>query len=250
MDANSFRFFLGADIAKSDEAEGRRLIKGYASTETKDRQDEILVQKGLDISNFVDHGWFNYDHDNSIIMGYPLDTCRVDSKGFWVEGELLKGVTAADRMWELAVALKKSNAPRKIGFSIEGKVVERDGDRIVKAIIYNVAITPNPVNTTCSWDAVVKSFSNEAHALNKALEAGHQINPLEMQGGEVFIKEDLDKQFHNLSYVIGDDANKKILKQKLSTKKSLSRNETILYLQITEGWSYEESKDFVNKHVK
>jgi hypothetical protein len=247
---NSFRFFLGADISKSDDSEGRRIIKGYASTETEDRQGETLIQKGLDISNFIDHGWFNYDHDNSIILGYPLETCRVDNKGFWVEGELLKGVTAADRMWDLAVALKKSNAPRKIGFSIEGKVEERDGNRIVKAKIYNVAITPNPVNTTCSWDAIVKSFSSDSGTVVKALEAGYQINPLEMEGGDVFRKEDLEKQIHNLSYVIGDDEKKKILKQKLSTKKSLSSNEIALYLQITQGWSYKESIGFVDKYVK
>src|SRR6185312_16676912 len=157
---SDFRFFLEADLAKSSDTEDRRIIRGYASTESEDRQGESLVQKGLDISDFVNHGYFNYDHDNSIIMGYPFASkCRVDDKGLWVEGELLKGIPEADRMWDLAIALKKSNAPRKVGFSIEGKVINREGNKILKAKIYNVAVTANPVNTTCSWDAVVKSFN-------------------------------------------------------------------------------------------
>ncbi|MMZ43517.1 hypothetical protein D1872_50690 [compost metagenome] len=247
-----FKFRVDADISKSEDADERRMIRGYASTEVADRQGETLVQKGLDISDFVNHGWFNYDHDNSIILGYPLPTCRVEEAGFWVEGELLKGVPVADRIWDLAIALKKSRAPRKVGFSVEGKVLERDGDRIVKAKIYNVAITVNPVNTTCSWEAVVKSFAGQHSfsSINKALEAGYETNPLEKEGGEVLISESLDKDLHNLSYVIGNEANKKILKQKLSTKKSLTTSETALYLHLTQGWSHEQCMDFINNHIK
>jgi hypothetical protein len=248
-----FKFRLDADVVKSEGAdEGRRFIRGYASTETEDRQGETLVQKGLDISDFMRHGWFNYDHDNSIILGYPVDGCRVDDKGFWVEGELLKGIPVADRIWDLAIALKKSNAPRKVGFSVEGKVLERDGGRIVKAKIYNVAITVNPVNTTCSWEAIVKSFNGTAalEPVSKALEAGHEVNPLELEGGGVFRKEDLEKDLHNLSYVIGDEEKKKILKQKLSTKKSMNTNELALYLHLTQGWSRDQSMDFIANHIK
>lgn len=243
-----FRFNLDADINKSDAEEERRVIRGYASTPHSDRQDETLIQKGLDISDFVNHGFFNYDHNNSIIMGYPYPTCRVDSHGMYVEGELLKGVPEADRIWSLAVALKKSNAPRKVGFSVEGKVMERDGNRIVKAKIYNVAITTNPVNPNCTWEAVAKSF-NGMDNLHKALEAGYETDPLQMEGGEVFRKEDLEKQLHNLSYVIDNEENKKILKQRLSTKKSLTANEVVLYLQLTKGWSATDAKDFVSKYL-
>lgn len=248
---NDFKFYLEADITKSTDTEEHRLIRGYASTAASDRQGESLVQKGLDISDFINHGYFNYDHDNSIILGYPIaKSCRVDDHGLWVEGELLKGVPEADRIWNLALALKKSKAPRKVGFSVEGKVLQRDGGRILKAKIYNVAITTNPVNTTCSWEAVVKSFngaSDEDLVLNKALEAGYEVNPTEMEGGGVFRKEDLEDDLHNLSYVMDNEENKKILKQKLSTKKSLSVRELTLYLQITKGWSRAECQDFIQR---
>lgn len=239
-----FRFHLEADIQKSEDAsDDVRLIRGYASTADQDRQGESLLQKGLDISDFVNHGYFNYDHDNSIILGYPLQTCKVDSKGFWVEGHLLKGVPQADRIWELAKALKKSNAPRRIGFSVEGKVVERSGNKIVKAKIYNVAITTNPVNANCSWEAVVKSFN--APTVSKSLEAGYEVDPTKMEGGSVLRKESLEDSLHNLSYVVGNDKNKKILKEKLAVKKSLSTNELTLYLQIVHGWSQQKAYNFI-----
>lgn len=242
-----FKFNMDADVAKSG-ADERRIIRGYASTDVKDRQEETMVQKGLDIDDFVNSGYFNYDHDNSIILGYPLAECRVDNYGFWVEGELLKGIPEADKIWNLAIALKKSNAPRKVGFSVEGKVLERDGNKILKAKIYNVAITTNPVNTTCTWDAVVKSFTNDTEGIaiiGKSLEAGHETNPSDMKGGAVFRKESLDEDLKNLSYVIDNDKNKNILKQKLSTKKSLSQAELIVYLQLTKGWSAKDCRQFL-----
>lgn len=248
-----FKFHLDADICKSEASEGKRLIQGYASTSARDRQDESLVQKGLDISDFVNYGYFNYDHDNSIILGYPLSTCKVTDEGFWVQGELLKGIPVADRMWELALALQKSSAPRKLGFSVEGKVLQRQGNQVVKAKIYNVAITANPVNTSCSWEAIVKSFKNEETPINissidKALEVGHPVNPLEQTGGGCFVKEDLEKELHNLSYVIDDEEKQNILKQKLC-KKSLTNRELIVFLQLTKGWSQSECKDFIAKHL-
>ncbi|AYP68577.1 prohead protease [Exiguobacterium phage vB_EalM-132] len=249
---STLKFFIGADIVKSGEDNQKRIIRGYASTEDGDRQGETLMQKGLDISDFLNHGYFNYDHDNSVILGYPLPTCRVDERGLYVEGELLKGIREADRLWELAIALKKSNAPRQVGFSVEGKVLERDGNRILKAKIYNIALTTNPVNTNCSWEAVVKSFRGNSEGLldsiDKSFEAGYAVDPSEMEGGGVFRKESLDKDLHNLSYVIDSDANKKILKERLSTKKSISNNELVVYLQLVKGLSRDDAQQIVSRY--
>jgi len=245
---SDFTFSITADIdLEKSKYDGKRTIRGYASTPHEDRQDESLLQKGLDITDFINYGYFNHDHDNSVILGYPYPTCKVDDKGFFVEGELLKGIKPADDIWELAVALKKSDAPRRLGFSVEGKVLEREKGRILKAKIYNVAITSNPVNTKCTWDVVVKSFNTST--LLKTLEAGYETNPLELEGGGVFRQESLEHALHNLSYVIGDDGKKKILQDKLSTKKSFSTKELVLYLQLIKGWSYDKSMDFISKHL-
>jgi len=141
--------------------ETTRPIGGWCSTENLDRQDEVVVARGLDFSEFVAFGYFNDNHkqDTSAVLGYPR-TARLEKGRWWTEGNLLVGYPPADKVWELAKALKKSRAPRNLGFSIEGKVLERDGaNKIVRAKVRNVAITNAPVNTDCMWSILTKAFA-------------------------------------------------------------------------------------------
>lgn len=157
---------LSADVIAKAEREGvdvevQRPIGGWCSTENIDRQDEVVVAKGLDFSEFVAFGYFNDNHkqDTASVLGYPR-VARLEKSRWWTEGNLLVGYPPADRVWELAKALKKSGAPRNLGFSIEGKVLERDGgNRIVRAKVRNVAITNAPVNTDCTWGILSKAFA-------------------------------------------------------------------------------------------
>ena len=86
-----FNFSVPMDIVKSDNpdtAEWR--IGGYASTSDEDRQGDEIIQRGLDISDFVNYGYFNLDHKNDVIVGYPdKEKCRIDSKGFYCHGTLM-----------------------------------------------------------------------------------------------------------------------------------------------------------------
>lgn len=246
--SDSFSFSLPVDIMKSDTPDSDEWrIAGYASTSTEDRQGDEIVQKGLDFSDFINYGWFNFDHDNSKIVGYPdKDKCRIDSRGFYVEGTLLKGIDLAKSLWETAVALKKSGAPRKLGFSVEGKVLKRnDLGKIIKAKIYNVAVTANPVNPTCTFDALCKSFTSDQSEIEKALEAGHGES-----SGSALIPESLESAFKTLSYVIGDDDEAKrhmnALKQRLEKKTEITKSEFMLYFQITKGLSLADSASLVN----
>lgn len=240
-----FSFCLPFDVLKSTNANSDEWrIGGYASTSSEDRQGDEIVQKGLDYDDFVNYGWFNFDHHNDQILGYPdKDKCKIDSRGFYVEGTLLKGVEIAKNMWETALALQKSGANRKLGFSVEGKVLQRNAlGKIVKAKIYNVAITPNPVNTSCTWDALVKSFTTNKDDIEKALEAGHGDTD-----GSAIIPESLESAFKTLSYAIGDDEEAKNhmseLRKKLLNKQDITKSEFILYLQLTKGLSYEASRE-------
>ena len=240
-----FSFCLPFDVLKSTDANSDEWrIGGYASTSSEDRQGDEIVQKGLDYDDFVNYGWFNFDHHNDQILGYPdKDKCKIDSHGFYVEGTLLKGVEIAKNMWETALALQKSGANRKLGFSVEGKVLQRNAlGKIVKAKIYNVAITPNPVNTSCTWDALVKSFTTDKDDIDKALEAGHGD-----ASGSAIVPESLESAFKTLSYAIGDDKEEKNhmseLRKKLLNKQDITKSEFILYLQLTKGLSYEASRE-------
>lgn len=246
---DSFNFCLPLDVIKSvNTPTGEEWrIGGYASTASEDRQGDEIVQKGLDISNFVNFGWFNFDHKSDIILGYPdKDKCRVDKKGFYVEGTLLKGISQSKNIWETAIALQKSGSARRLGFSVEGKVLKRNAlGKIVKAEVYNVAITPNPVNTDCTWDALVKSFA-DLDEIEKSLEAGHGD-----ANGSPLIPESLESAFKTLSYVIGDDEEAKVhmntLKARLLHKdRKITKSEAILYLQIMKGLSFSEASQIVS----
>lgn len=237
-----FKFFVEADIdVFKSEKDGKRLIQGYASTPAQDRQGESLVQKGLDISDFVNHGYLNYDHDNSVILGYPTSGTHIDEKGLWVEGELLKGIEMADKIWELALSLKKSNAPRKLGFSVEGKVLERKGSQIVKAKIYNCAITPNPVNTEATWEAVVKSFT-----VSKALEAGYGTSPETQVDGGALRAESLDSSVRNLASNLDDHNYWSKVRNSLANGETVDKNTMVVYLQLSKGLSRKQALDILS----
>lgn len=256
--SDDFNFFVPMDIAKSQSnSEDEWRIAGYASCSDEDRQGDEIIQKGLDFSDFVNYGWLNYDHDNSKILGYPdKSKCKIDGKGFYIEGTLIKGVELAKTVWETAVALEKSNAPRRLGFSIEGKTLKRnDLGQIVKAKIYNVAITANPVNPKCNFQALCKSFTNNEKDFednldkSEALDAGHGDGK-----GSPIVPESLESAFKTLSYAVGNDEESKkymnMLKSKLCGRTDITKSELILYLQLSKGLSLDKSNLIADKLLK
>jgi hypothetical protein len=259
MTSDFFNFTVPFDIVKSeskDDKEPEMRIGGYASTATEDRQGDEIIQKGLDFSDFVNYGYINYDHKSDVILGYPVKgKCKVDSHGFYIEAILVPGPgengRIAKSMWETTLALQKLNAPRHPGFSVEGKVLKRNAiGQIVKAKIYNVAATWNPVNTSCTFQALAKSFTkdeNDIDMLDKSLEAGYGDAT-----GSPMIPESLDSAFKTLSYIIGNDAESiehmNALKKRLQERQDLTKSEQILYLQLTKGLSFADSASLVNKH--
>ena len=246
---NDFSFCIPIDVLKSEGSDNQEMrIAGYASTSAEDRQGDTIVQKGLDISDFLDYGFINYDHRSDVILGYPdKGKCKIDNHGFYVEGVLLKDVPLAKSVWDTAVALQNSGAPRKPGFSIEGKVLKRNAiGQIVKAKIYNVAITFCPVNTTCTFEALAKSFTSDQSEIEKALEAGQGY-------GSALIPESLDSAFKTLSYVVEDNEEAKqslaLLKKQLQRRSAISKAELTLYFQIFKGLSLQDSKALVEDLV-
>lgn len=165
--------------ADNDDFDSRK-IAGIMSTDRKDRQGEVLVSKGLVFDDFLKSGHFNDNHsqETSAIVGYPTSVKFHQSlaeyglakaSGWTCEGYVLKGTKRADGIWELAKALA-AVPNRKLGFSIEGKVIRREDKTIERANIRNVAITNCPVNTDCSWDLLEKSF-HETDVAMKSLTA-------------------------------------------------------------------------------
>lgn len=192
---NVFEIFDVVEKSEGGEEQSRK-IGGWCSTEDLDRQGEVVVAKGLDFSEFVKHGWFNDNHkqDTDAGLGYPTDA-RLEKGRWWTEGYLLKDYPPADRIWEMAKSLRKTGT-RRLGFSIEGKVVERDGhNKILRAKIRDVAVTRVPVNTSCTWDLLTKSFAEPA-AIEDAAEKAIQANGSRLAGSTSAIlrPEDLEAQ--------------------------------------------------------
>lgn len=212
-----FQFNVPFDVFKSGD-DGRMLFGGFVSSQKKDREDEVILQKGLDFAPWVERGWFNDNHDQKLVSGggvvgvpidgkpvawlkkgdsNPLSGEPVDRHGWFVQGELLD--TAGGRnIYEISSALQKANTKRRLGMSLEGKVMRRKGPSVLKAEVHNIAITQRPV----SHDTVVE-------VLNKALEANEAIEDTRAQDPTVTLLETLVERLDALekALVAGSDVN-------------------------------------------
>lgn len=168
-----FRFFVPVeayeDLGKGEDKSRR--IRGWITTEHKDREEETVLQGGLDFSEFLSFGWFNDNHKQSTgdILGYPemvrKGTTDDGKAGHYVEGYLLRGDgnQTYDRVWRLANDLQaQTKGKRRLGFSVEGKIERRQGaggKMIAKAKVRNVAVTGSPVNPFTGLEPVLKALT-------------------------------------------------------------------------------------------
>ena len=257
-----FNFQFGVDVFhKAGAPDGKRKrIGGIVSTETPDKQGEIVLQSGLDFGEFMSGGWFNDNHskETTDIVGYPEQVQKFQRgetlpsgkkaawNGTWVEGYLLD-TEKGRRMWELGVALQKTN--RRLGFSVEGKVERRAGPRtvflkdpqtgqgqwvgreIVRAAVRNVAVTNAPVQADSKLEILAKSMmamerqgQEEDERLGKTLAMGtatpgqKPVGPQTGRGaGKVLTRQHLEEEERDLL--------------KPTVKKSLTDAEAIRYVQ-------------------
>ena len=151
---------MPADFEKAKDRNGKQLmrVKGVASTNDQDSEGETLEPVGYELDRFLRYGFINYNHlaksDAAKIIGEP-DTAHVTKDGkLYIEGKLYN-TELAKSVYNLADTLKKAKSKRRLGWSIEGRALERDPGnpkRITKAMITGVAITPSPVNSNTYVD--------------------------------------------------------------------------------------------------
>lgn len=182
LDGKPFLVWVeGVEFWKSEahESAHQMRIGGVVSTDRLDLHGERVLQKGLDFSYFLEHGYFNDDHKSDEILGYPsscryfekgqrLPSGRLAKRGCWyVEGYMLDTPVAVKK-YDLAKALSKT--PRRLGFSVQGVygVNDKQDGVLRRALVRQVAITHQPVNV-----------DTELEVLAKSLAAGH-----ETPGGE------------------------------------------------------------------
>jgi hypothetical protein len=138
-------------------------IGGIVSTEGKDQQGDKIVQTGIDWTYALSKGWFNYEHKQGpdAVLGHPdliEPTIHNGSPATRIEGVLYLHKPLAREIYQTAQALAKAQTDRRLGFSVEGQVVMRERERIIKSKVLNVAITAHPVNAEARFD-VLKSLA-------------------------------------------------------------------------------------------
>lgn len=167
-DKNKFNFFVPATFEKGGKDGETMYIKGIASSEVEDTDGETLVPAGYDIVPLLNSGFLNYNHqavkDPSAIIGEPTKAEIINNgKDLYIEGFLYKKSKLAKSTYELAQTLEENSPNRRMGFSIEGKALERDPlnpKRITKARITGVAITPCPKNPNTLMSIIKGEYSD------------------------------------------------------------------------------------------
>ena len=166
----SFKFdFAFQTLEKAANADKGYPIGGIVSTDHLDRQDEVLIQEGLDFGPFLEKGYFNDNHESATgaAVGVPTKAELINlpggKKGWYVEGYLLKGHSRAEEIYGLAKSLEGTD--RNLGFSVEGSIEKRDAQNpnvVLKAVVREVAVTRCPVNTQTSLSVLAKSLATNA----------------------------------------------------------------------------------------
>ena len=159
-DINNFNFWCPVEISKAiDENTGEELmlLGGIASTADEDSDGEFLDPKGFDIQPLLKSGMVNWHHQAKTcpgtIVGEPTKA-EIRKEGLYIETKLYPSSQVARDIWDLAKTLDADSNTRRLGYSIEGRVVSRKSDdktspdykKITKAIITGVAITHQPKN--------------------------------------------------------------------------------------------------------
>lgn len=194
----SFKFFVPLEFEKAKDKEGNEVMKiaGIASTNDKDSQNEILEPSGFDLKKFLSKGLINWHHQTKnnpeAIIGEPTKAYIKDNK-MYLEAVLYSDSEMAQKVYKTAQTLEKSSGTRRLGFSIEGKPVERDPfnkSRITKAEITGCAITYAPINGKTLASIVKGELEDEDYEYG--IEKGEDIVSLTFEGNSYRIDNDFN----------------------------------------------------------
>lgn len=214
---SDFNFFVPIDDenivkAKPKDGDGKYddlIIQGVASDNSEDTDNEMIEPGGIILDRFLTMGFLNYDHmaksDPSYLIGEPISAKVVNGK-LIVKGKLYGHNPLARSVYNTIKMLKKSGSTRKLGWSIEGKSLERspmNPKRITKALLTGIAITPNPKNANSYADIVKGNYSQPLVEEYKFTEAN---------GGKTEYLIDITNKETGIRYTIDKNLNLKVEK--------------------------------------
>ena len=201
------KFVFWCPLQKSEElvdpTTGEPIMRlgGIASTSDEDSDGEFLDPKGFDIRPLITSGMVNWHHQAKehpdTIIGEP-SKAEIRPEGLYIETDLYPSSKVACDVWELANTLEKDSKTRRLGYSIEGKVLKRksndksspDFKCIEKAIITGVAITHMPKNPK-TFANIIKGDIDE---FNEEEETKEEEKGLNTENAAALKKESVDKK--------------------------------------------------------
>lgn len=203
---SNFKFWCPIEKAQEiDPSDGSEVwqLGGIASTMDEDSDGEFLDPKGFDTQPLMQSGLVNWHHQAkgqpSSIIGEPVEV-ELRPEGLYIKSNLYTNSKMAREVWELAETLEKNSKTRRLGYSIEGKVVKRKSNNknhpdykiIQKAVITGVAVTHQPKNPKTFAD-IIKGKIDDDFEEKGRLSDGHTIESIaELHGVSVTqIKEQL-----------------------------------------------------------
>lgn len=227
ISASNFSFWCPLEITKATDANGGEIMRlgGIASTIDEDSDGEYLDPKGFDIKPLLEKGLVNWHHqaksNPGTIVGEPTKA-EIRKEGLYIETDLYPSSPIARDIYELAQTLEKDSKTRRLGYSIEGKVVKRksndknspDYKHIEKAIITGVAITHMPKNPKTFANIIKGDIDDdpieeeetkeiekeEPEAVSDTNEEKDDKEGLDTKKGRALIKEDVDDKLKNLTF--------------------------------------------------
>ena len=210
---SGFKFWFPLErIEKAVDSEGNEVMRlgGIASTSDEDTDGEFLDPKGFDITPLMESGFANWHHQTknspAAVVGEPVFG-EIRPEGLYLEVDLYPNSDVALQVWDLAQTLEKDSKTRRLGFSIEGKVLKRksndkksiDFKKIEKALITGVAITHQPKNKKTFAD-IIKGEVDEDE-LDEQEEADEQEEKsMDTTSGRPVIPESVNKKIKNQTF--------------------------------------------------
>ena len=148
-----FKCFVPLSIEETMEKaqSGAAYVTGIASTSSEDSHGDVVEQGGIDWSPFLKKGWINYEHSPGLasVVGVPVSITK-GKKATTLKSKIWGDIDLGKQL--IAIMRKAKQEGRSIGYSIEGRVKERDGNRIVSSEIRNVSLVAHPANPDCYAD--------------------------------------------------------------------------------------------------
>lgn len=154
--------------------ERKRLIRGIASTESKDRHNEEILLSGMEFGNYLEKGRLNWDHMKGpqYLLGKPLEASivsdastlskKLQGPAFYHLCELYDSEPGR-AAWDLMKA-EENDPNRRMGFSVEGAILETVGSKLIKTRVDDVALTDTPANRE-TFAEFAKSLTAQEPAL-------------------------------------------------------------------------------------